>query len=310
VDDLRLFRVENGRASELPGRGVDVELELQRLIESNLEGFFGVRLVEAAYRFSGRRRGEMDALGLDENGSPVVFEFKRHRDQNIIGQGLSYLDWLLDHKADFRLAVDSALGSNAAKLIDWSSPRLVCVAGAFTRYDEHLVERIDHSVELVRYRTFGDGELVALELVKKRTVVVSDTSGAPPRADRHRDASPRTVKTVTEQLAECPSSLVELYAEVEAFSQGLGSDVTKKVTKHYVAFRRLRNFLCVQVQARSHALLLYLAIDPKTVQLEEGFSRDVRNIGHYGTGTLELRIRGRDDLRRSEDLIRASYKLS
>jgi hypothetical protein len=34
---------------------------------------------------------------------------------------------------------------------------------------------------------------------------------------------------------------------------------------------------------------------PDTVQLEEGFSRDVRSIGHFATGDLELRIKNAAD---------------
>lgn len=307
MDDLKLFRIEDGRASELPGKGVDIELQLQRLIEFNLECLFGVRLVKAPFRFSdGRCRGEIDVLGIDQNGSPVVFELKRGRDRNIIRQGLDYLKWLDDHRAEFRLAVDSALGREAAGLINWKSARLVCVAGSFTDDDETLVELVNRPVELVRYRTFGDGEMIILESVKKGTG--AGTNEASSRAARHRDASTRRPKTVSEQITVSPSSLRELYADVEAFAQGLGTDVTKKAAKLYIAFRRLRNFLCVQVQAQSHVLLLYLAVDPESVELEKGFSRDVRKIGHFGTGALELRVRNRDDLRKSADLIRVSYK--
>jgi hypothetical protein len=40
--------------------------------------------------------GEPEA---DENGSPVIFEYKRSVNENVINQGLFYLNWLLDHRA-------------------------------------------------------------------------------------------------------------------------------------------------------------------------------------------------------------------
>jgi predicted transport protein len=311
VSDLKLFRIDGGRATELPGRGFAVELELQRLIEANLETLFGVRRVASAHRFTGWRDGEIDCLGLDENGSPVIFEFKRANDQNVINQGLYYLDWLLEHQGDFQLLVERALGREAAAEIDWRNPRLVCVAGAFNRFDEHAVEQINRSIELVRYRDF-EGELLALELVKARAG--SPRPGGEARASSGRkpalSGSVREVKTVTQLLDQAPGTLKDLYAEFEAFAEALGDDVTKEARKHYVAFRRLRNFACVEVKGTAHALLVYLKVDPTTVSLEEGFSRDVRSIGHYGTGGLELRIRNREDLKKSQELIRQSYDSS
>ncbi|MGK8508787.1 hypothetical protein ACRS5S_12245 [Nocardia asiatica] len=55
---------------------------------------------------------------------------------------------------------------------------------------------------------------------------------------------------------------------------------------------------------------MYLKVDPDSVQLEPGFSRDVRSIGHFGTGSLELRLKNSDDLAKAEKLLRASYDAS
>jgi predicted transport protein len=46
------------------------------------------------------------------------------------------------------------------------------------------------------------------------------------------------------------------------------------------------------------------------IELHPGFSRDVRGIGHSGTGGLELRLKDSDDLARAEQLLFASYEVS
>jgi len=53
--------------------------------------------------------------------------------------------------------------------------------------------------------------------------------------------------------------------------------------------------------------MLYLRLSPDAVQLESGFSRDVRNIGHWGTGDLELTIRDDKDLEKAKPLLIRSY---
>jgi predicted transport protein len=51
-----------------------------------------------------------------------------------------------------------------------------------------------------------------------------------------------------------------------------------------------------------------LKVDPSTVQLEPGFSRDVTSIGHWGTGDLELTLQSLADLERAKPLIERSYR--
>ena len=98
----------------------------------------------------------------------VIFEYKRAVNENVINQGLFYLDWLLDHRAEFKLVVLERLGADIAAELDWATPRLICVANGFTRYDEHAVQQINRSVELYRYKDY-QGDLLALELVSAVT---------------------------------------------------------------------------------------------------------------------------------------------
>ena len=105
MSDIKLFRYTNSGTSELTGKAVAIEKALQELIESQMDAFLGVRFLATEYSTGAKQRGRVDSLGLDENGCPVIIEYKRHSNENVINQGLFYLDWLLDHKADFQLLV-------------------------------------------------------------------------------------------------------------------------------------------------------------------------------------------------------------
>ena len=67
-------------------------------------------------------------MGTDENYCPVILEYKRNKNENVINQGLFYLDWLMDHKADFKLLTIEKLGAKTADKIDWSLPCVICIA--------------------------------------------------------------------------------------------------------------------------------------------------------------------------------------
>jgi predicted transport protein len=66
-------------------------------------------------------------------------------------------------------------------------------------------------------------------------------------------------------------------------------------TRTIHAFRRLKNCVCVKI--RSKDLQVWARLDPSTVTLEDGFTRDVSEIGHAGTGDLEIRIQSAGFLR-------------
>jgi predicted transport protein len=311
VTDLKLFRIHSGRASELPSRSFALERNLQTLIEENMETTFGVRFLATEYTTGKVHRGRIDSLGLDENGSPVIFEYKRTSNENVINQGLFYLDWLMDHKGEFQILVASRLGATAAECIDWSAPRLICVANDFTRYDEYAVRQIDRNVELVRYRDFGP-DLLAIELVTSvSTETTATTRKALPSSATASPAAPgkktSRSKTVSELLAQADRELAALYEKFETFALSLGDDVVKNERSLYFAFRRLKNFACVEVHPSSKNLLVYLKLAPESVELVEGFSRDVSKIGHFGTGDLELRISSTANWPLVEEFTRQAY---
>jgi predicted transport protein len=305
MSDIKLFRVGSGAVEELAARAVAVERELQALIERNMETVLGVRFLASEYLTGKTHGGRIDTLGIDENNAPVIIEYKRSTNENVINQGLYYLDWLLDHRAEFKLLVMEQLGSKVADTVEWSSPRLLCIAGDFTRYDEHAVQQINRSIELLRYRNYDAGFLV-LELVNATQCPTDSTISAPPK----RPAKGASSATVTELYEKAPPGLREVVDALDRYLMSLGDDVTRKTLKLYFAYRRIKNFACVEVHPQSNRLLVYVKVDPASIPLEGGFTRDVRKIGHFGTGDLEIRIASTADLERAEHLLKRSYDAS
>ncbi|WP_246430631.1 DUF5655 domain-containing protein [Streptomyces rectiverticillatus] len=235
--------------TEVTSHLAEAEADVQDLVEANLEAMLGVRFLASEYSTGPVHGGRIDTLGIDENGAPVVVEFKRATDAGVINQGLFYLSWLVDHKAEFGHLVRDRLGAAVAAQVLWSAPRLICVAGNFTRYDVHAIREHRRSIDLVRYRFFGT-EHFGLETVAS---VAAQT--AVPRARRASEpAAPGA------RAAE--GAMEELYAEVDQALLGLGDDISKVQRKTYRAYQRLRNFACV-CPPQKNKLLVYLKANPK-----------------------------------------------
>ncbi|MEA1907413.1 MAG: DUF5655 domain-containing protein, partial [Euryarchaeota archaeon] len=78
----------------------------------------------------------------------------------------------------------------------------------------------------------------------------------------------------------------------------------------YFAFKRIKNFACVEIHPQTKHILVYVKINPDSTELEDGFTRDVRNIGHFGIGDLEITISSDADIEKAKSLLIRSYEVS
>jgi predicted transport protein len=301
--------------SELSGSALQVEKSLQKTFEDNLEALLGIKFLASEHSTGPAHGGRIDTLGLDEDGCPVIIEYKRAINENVINQGLFYLDWLLDHRKEFQWLVMERLGPSVAQDVDWSAPRLLCIAGDFTRYDEHAVKQIARNIELIRYRRF-DRDLLLLELVhvpkQSRSIAATTTAREETAETTSKKIEAESDAYISQRIAyrilQSDPALRDLFEAVRQFLLGLGDDVQMKELKNYVAFKRLKNFACLEIYPQAKVVIIYLKVNPKSIDLDDGFSRDVSSIGHFGTGDLEISLRTMDDFARAQPLMRRSYE--
>lgn len=292
--DIKLFNID-GKVKEYQSGTVTLEKELQTVIENNMETFFGVTFLATEYRTTDG--GRMDSLGIDENHCPVIFEYKRSMKDNVINQGLFYLNWLLDHKDSFKVLVIEKLGMKAAEKIDWTMPRVVCIAGDFTKYDESAIKQMNRNISLIRYKKFG-ADLLMFEQINENVATAISETEAPSR-------SKSTDKTFDEQISNADDLIKTLYQDLTNYILSLGDDISETHLKLYAAFKKIKNI--VTVVALKKKLVLNLPIDVASVTFEEGFSRDVTNIGHWGCGAVELHIQNAADFEKAKPLIDRAY---
>lgn len=318
MSDIKLFRLGEV-VSELQGEAVQVEKSLQKLFEGNLEALLGVRFLASEYSTGPAHGGRIDTLGLDEDGTPVIIEYKRSVNENVVNQGLYYLDWLLDHRKEFQWLAMEKLGHEAAKAVEWSAPRLLCIAGDFTRYDAHAVKQIARNIELLRYRRFGS-DLLMIELVHapkqakpsnanqavaaEGVVLPSVVSDGAALEDKYKSSR------IAYRLSQSSIALQDIFGAIKDYLMALGDDVQVKELSYYIAFKRIKNFACLEVYPQTKVVIAFLKVDPATVALEDGFTRDVTKVGHFGTGNLEVTMRSMEDFARAQPLFVRSYEAS
>lgn len=294
MSEIKLFEIGT-KVKERTSTTVLLEKELQTTIEQNMETFFGVRFLKSEYVITS---GRMDSIGIDENNSPVIFEYKRSSSENVINQGLFYLDWLLDHKADFKLLVIEKLGMEVADQIDWSVPCVICIANDFTKYDVHAVNQMQRNIKLVKYRKYDNDFLLFEHLNTPVAKPVTDVGGT-------TSTSTNQQKSHLEKLAVASDHFKTLYSALCDYIESLGDDLVPNQLKLYLAYKKVQNVFCIEIYNKQ--IILRLKLDPDTVDIETGFTRDMRGTGHYGTGDLEVSIKTEADFQKAKSLIDRAY---
>lgn len=295
--DLKLFAIQNSKVTAKVPSEFKYEREIQKLCENNLETLFGVRFIATEYSTGSKHKGRIDTLGIDENDCPVIIEYKLDSKENVINQGLFYLDWLMDHQADFEMLCLKKFGKQIE--VDWTNPRLLCIARDFTKYDDYAIGQINRNIELIRYRMF-DSDHIVFELAS--TIQQKESSTSIETQHKYRG--------IEDYKKSAPVDLIQLFQAIEDFVFSLGDDVQKKELKFYYAYSRIKNFVCMEIRPRNKQILLFLKIDPSTIEAPGKNIRDVSNIGHYGTGDTEVTISSVVEFEAIKGLIEKSYNLN
>ncbi len=199
------------------------------------------------------------------------------------------------------MLVMETLGKEKADNIDWSMPCVICVANDFTKFDEHAVNQMQRNIKLVRYRKFGN-DLIAFEYLNApqvQPITYDETQTKISKKSNRKD------KDFKQSFAELGEKNKTLFYSIRDYILSLGDDISEEQLKLYVAFKKAKNFVCVEI-FQSYILCL-LKLNPDTVELIPGFAEDVRNKGHHGTGDLRLVIRNNEDFEKAQHLFARAY---
>ena len=238
---MPIFKIENKKVKQIKGVQFKNEKELQNLIESNLEEIFGIKFIETEFSTGEKHGGRIDTLGLDENNNPVIVEYKWGGKDNVINQGLFYLDWLVDHRGDFQILVEKRLGKKVK--IDWGQPRLILLAASFNKYDKHAINSMAENIELWTYSIYDNGLLVieaegsAQPSAKKKRKVTNITYE---KYDLNYHLN-KTAKDLRNVFVEIREKVLELSNITEIIEQKSG--ITYRTSKSFVRFEFKKSYI-------------------------------------------------------------------
>lgn len=307
---MAIFQINDTEVKRIKPTEFSLEKELQCLIEKNLKTFFNCRLIASEFSTGNLHAGRIDSLAISEDNNPVIIEYKKVASSELISQSLYYLHWIMDHKGDYQIAVNKALKENVE--VDWSEIRVICIAPEFKKYDLHAVQMMGSNIELWQYKLYENGIISIDEVFRKSAVHNSspDTEGKNPIMVEAGRKAALTRKTATYTFEEHENKLnedlVDLHNEIREYIVNLDNSIEETPKHYYISYKTSQNFVCLESQKRK--MMLFLKINPDELESIPSLARDVRNIGHFGTGDLEFSIRNAEDFETAKPLIELSLK--
>jgi len=308
---MAIFEIKDKKVNRIKPTDFKLEKDLQNLVEQNLETFFNCRFIATEFSTGNIHSGRIDTLAISEDNNPVIIEYKKVASSDLINQSLFYLHWITDHKGDFQVAVNNVLKENIE--VDWSDIRVICIAPEFKKYDLHAVQVMGANIELWQYKIYENG-IISIEVVYKRTETRTQTSiennGKNPvmvaAGKKAAETRKNSIYAIDEHINKVNADLTELLNEIREYIVTLDSSIEETPKKYYIAYKTTQNFVCIETQKKK--LMLFLKLNPDEIEKLPKQARDVRDIGHFGTGDLELTIKNITDFEDTKELINLSLK--
>jgi predicted transport protein len=261
---MPIFRISGKKLQKVsPSKpsGSDKEKQLQKLIENNLDTIFEMILI--ASEFSTSHGGRIDTLAMDKDKRPVIIEYKFDKSSTILLQGLYYMDWLVENKAEFEKIVKIKLKQEVP--LNWKSGvRLILIAKSFEIWDKFAVNRIKEEVELYEYTLYENNELNL-----EKITLPKDFRGS-------GKISITSIKefSVEDQMNKIEDHKIkQIVAELRERIRLISDEIVERATRDLIVFKSTVNFAQVYPQKNQYWFDVRL---PKGEVKKKYISLDVR----------------------------------
>ena len=277
-----------------------LEREIQSIFESNLQNIMGLLFVKSEFTIKNKR---IDTLSYDKQTNAfIIIEYKRDKNYSVVDQGLTYLNLMLQNKAEFILTYNETLKDILhSKDVDWSQSRVAFVSPSFTDNQISASDFKDFGIELWEIKQF-ENNTISINTIKK-------SSGAPSikplleNSDNLKEVK-ENIKVYTEEdhYSNGSEYTIELYEKFKSSILNLKDGIEILPQKYYIAFKKGSNISDIEIQKKS--LKIFINAKIGTINDPKGLVKDVSNIGHRGNGDYQIQIENDKDLEYIMSLIK------
>ncbi len=232
------------------------EKKLQNFTEANLQELFNLEFVSTEFNLESFW---LDTLAFDPaTKSFVIIEYKKVENFSLMDQGQTYLNLVLDHKADVLLEYLEKTNKPLKKNeVDWSQTRVMFIGPKFNTYQKRaLSETLPFELWEV---TLYDGGLIEYDEIvpiglqkkteKKAMTVLAGTAG-------------HEIKTYTieDHFKKSETNVFDVFQKLREQILLLDTQIKEKPVSSYIGYQ-LKGYIIVWIQVLKDRLFINIALE-------------------------------------------------
>ena len=297
---MKIYTLNNTKLNEVDEKLFKLEREIQQLFEDNLDNVMGLTLVRSEFTIKNKR---IDTLAYDKQTNAfIIIEYKRDKNISVIDQGFTYLSLMLENKADFIVEYNEQLKENLQRTnVDWTQTRVAFVSPSFTENQILATNFKDIAIELWEVKRYENNTIVINEVKKSRSA-----ESIKPITQQNKELKRVTdeivVYTEDDLLVAGSDETRELYYKFKDGILNLADDIQVIANKLYIAFRKNRNIVCMNIQKKQ--IRMWIVAKWGALDDAKSLAIDVSSTGHWGTGDYEVNVTNDKDLEYIMSLIK------
>ena len=301
---MKIFTSKKGQLSQLKQQKFKLEKDIQRLFEENLTLLSGYIFIRSEFSIKNSR---IDTLAFDpETQAFVIIEYKRQQNSSVVDQGISYLNLMLEYKADFIVEYNEKQKFPLKRNdVDWSQSKVIFVSPAFNDFQIQATNFKDLPIELWEVNRF-DNDIITLNIINKLKSAPNIKAVSNEKREELSILKAIKVYQESDHLADKTDFIQELYESFRQAILNLDQNIEINVRKLYIAFKKDRNIADIRIQQKNLKIWINLPYgeldDPKNL------AKNVSNTGHWGNGDYEIAVESTQYLEYVMSLIKQAIK--
>lgn len=308
---MAIYIKSGNRIKPVKQTSFDLEKDIQKLVEENLETIFGLKFVSGVSNneFSVRVQEQdfyIDTLAFDEHQkSFVIVEYKKDKNFSVIDQGFSYLSAMLHNKAEFVLELNRRLEKTFDKKdIDWERSRLIFISPEFTNYQKNAINFKDLPFSLYEVRVYENG---IVEFDPINPFKTTESIQAFTKDKIVKDVS-REVKVYTLDDLVKPNwdTTLTLLSEFEKQLLEAQSETKIKYTKKYIAYMSEHGRNYIEIIPQQQGLKIYYRFPHNYVKSSLKIE-DCSKVGHWTNGVSFIYLSETEQIPEAVKLAKESF---
>jgi len=299
-----LYNNSNASLKQVNEKSFKLEKEIQLIFENNLQEIMGLELVKSEFTIKNKR---IDTLAFDKQTQAfIIIEYKRDKNYSVVDQGLTYLNLMLQNRAEFILTYNETLKDTLhSKNIDWSQSRVAFVSPSFTENQISASDFKDFGIELWEIKQF-ENNFISINSIKKSSSAQS-IKPLLENSEKLKEVKEH-IKVYTEEdhFKNGSDFTIELYEKFKTSILNLADNIEIIPQKFYIAFKKGSNISDIEIQKKG--LKIFINAKKGSLSDPKNLVKDVSNIGHRGNGDYQIQIENDNDLEYIMSLIKQVIK--